>query len=60
LDGVFNFLSAADKIGQTEEMCCAIEACGGVDLLEKLQEHENEKVYNMALGIIDEFFSGEV
>ena len=60
LDGLTNLLAAADRIGQVDEMCCAIEACGGLDMIEKLQEHENEKVYNMALAIIDEFFSGEV
>ena len=53
-------LVTARKIGQEEAMCCAIEACGGVDALEKLQEHQNETVYEMALHIITEFFNEEV
>ena len=53
-------LVTATKMGQCEELCCAIEACGGVDDLERLQQHENESVYNMALHIIEQFFSVEV
>ena len=60
LDGISNLLTTASKVDQMEQMCCAIEACGGLDLIEKLQEHSNEKVYNMALAIIDDFFSAEV
>ena len=60
LDGITNLLAGATKMGQLEAMCCAVEACGGVDAIENLQQHENESVYAMAQQLIDEYFSAEV
>lgn len=36
-----------------------IDEAGGVDLLEKLQEHENSKVYQKAVDIIEKYFGTE-
>ena len=36
-----------------------VEECGGIDSLEGLQAHSNEKVYEEAKNIIDKFFGGE-
>lgn len=47
-------------MGQVEKVCCAIEESGGLDLIEQLQSHENNTVYNKAFAIIDTFFSEEV
>ncbi|KAF7990590.1 hypothetical protein HCN44_000395 [Aphidius gifuensis] len=57
LDGIVNILTAADKMGELERVAVAIEECGGLDKLEALQHHENEKIYQKAVGIIDKFFS---
>uniref|UniRef100_H2YTX7 Importin subunit alpha n=1 Tax=Ciona savignyi TaxID=51511 RepID=H2YTX7_CIOSA len=59
LDGITNMLLAAEKVDELEAMCCLMESCGGVDCIEKLQEHPNETVYKMSLNIIDHFFSGD-
>nr|CAB3260065.1 importin subunit alpha-1-like [Phallusia mammillata] len=59
LDGISNMLVTAEKVGQLEPMCNAIEACEGLDHIENLQTHENETVYRMALHIIDHFFGVE-
>uniref|UniRef100_H2YTX5 Importin subunit alpha n=1 Tax=Ciona savignyi TaxID=51511 RepID=H2YTX5_CIOSA len=56
LDGITNMLLAAEKVDELEAMCCLMESCGGVDCIEKLQEHPNETVYKMSLNIIDHFF----
>jgi importin subunit alpha-2 len=59
LDGLENILKAAEEVGQVEKVACAIEECGGLDLIEQLQNHENNEVYNKVFSIIDLFFSEE-
>nr|XP_018910193.1 PREDICTED: importin subunit alpha-1-like [Bemisia tabaci] len=59
LDGIQNILSNAQKIGEADRVATMIEVCGGLDKLEALQQHSNEKIYQKALAIIDAFFSSE-
>ena len=50
------------KIGwpSTEIIATAIEEAGGVDKIEKLQQHTNEDIYKLAYAIIDKYFTSEV
>lgn len=57
LDGLNNILNAAQKMGETDKVGILIEECGGLDLIESLQTNENEKIYEKALSIIENFFS---
>ena len=57
LDGLTNILAAAEKMGEVERVAIMIEEAGGLDKLENLQQHENEKVYQKAVAMIDNFFS---
>jgi len=61
LDGIHNILTAAAKI--SEEVCnkvaLMLEECNGLDLIEKLQEHENERIYQRSAQIIKEFYQGD-
>merc|ERR1711942_322645 len=56
LDGLTNILATGQKIDQ---VCNQVEECGGLDKIEMLQQSENEKVYQVALDIIEKFFSAD-
>ncbi|CAG5097904.1 Oidioi.mRNA.OKI2018_I69.XSR.g15284.t1.cds [Oikopleura dioica] len=59
LDGLTNMLNMADASGKTTEMTTCIEEADAIDMLEKLQEHENEDIYKAALNIVETWFSEE-
>ncbi|PAA75361.1 hypothetical protein BOX15_Mlig007573g1, partial [Macrostomum lignano] len=59
MESLTALLSLAKKYNQADDMCIAIEGCGGLDKLEALQEHENPRVYEMSLQMIEEFFGND-
>lgn len=55
-----NLLRVSDKNHGTEnEVAVWIEEVGGLDNIEMLQHHENEKIYELALNLMDTYFSEE-
>ena len=54
-------LSAIMKVGTKHgsNYAVLVDEAGGVEMIENLQEHENEKVYLKAVDILEEFFHGE-
>ncbi|KAH8869110.1 Importin subunit alpha-4 [Schistosoma japonicum] len=55
LDGISNILAAAGD--NLEQVTTAIEECGGLDLIEALQEHSNIDIYRLAYDIIERYFN---
>lgn len=43
-----------------EIIATLIEEAGGMDKIEKLQQHTNEDIYKLAYSIIDKYFNSEV
>ncbi|CAH3158726.1 importin subunit alpha-3-like [Pocillopora verrucosa] len=57
LDGLNNILKMAGD--RSDAIATIIEEAGGLDKIEFLQQHENEEIYKLAFGIIDQYFSNE-
>lgn len=55
LDGIVNILKMAGD--DVDKITLLIEECGGLDLIEKLQQHENPEIYKLSYDIIEQFFS---
>ena len=60
LDGLGNILKLASQSGDIDTITSAVEECGGLDKIEKLQQHNNEDIYKLAYTVIDTYFSSEV
>lgn len=59
LDAVEAILKVGETIGDGSSFVNLISDCGGAETLEKLQEHENAKVYKRVVDIIERFFGTE-
>jgi hypothetical protein len=57
LDGLNNILKSNEAL--VTAICEEIEKCGGLDEIEKLQNHENDGIYQLAFEIIDNYFSDD-
>jgi importin subunit alpha-1 len=61
MEGIENILKAGDKdfrnANNENIFALEFEVCGGVDKLEQLQLHQNNKVYEKALKILEAFYS---
>ena len=58
LDGLGNILKLAGP--DAEFVATAIEEAGGMEKIEKLQQHKNEDIYKLAYTIIDKYFTSDV
>lgn len=54
LDGIDNILKTAEACGRN--YLSFVDECGGVDMIEALQSHESEEVYEKCIQIIEAYF----
>jgi hypothetical protein len=63
LNGIENILKLgqmdANAKGAGNAYALKVEECGGLDRIEYLQGHQNEKIYKKAFHIIEQYFSQE-
>ena len=63
LNGLENILKLGQQDaklhGTTNPYVIKIEECGGLDRIETLQGHQNEKIYNKTFRIIENYFGHE-
>jgi importin subunit alpha-1 len=60
LDNILKFGQHESKLnGLPNPYAYKIEECGGLDKIEYLQSHQNEKIYKKAFHIIEQYFSQE-
>ncbi|XP_002165850.1 importin subunit alpha-1 isoform X1 [Hydra vulgaris] len=57
LDAVNNILLNAQRMNAIGRIAEMIEECGGVDILERLQTHENDSIQKTASDLIEQYFS---
>eukprot|EP00949_MAST-11_sp_MAST-11-sp1_P004683 g4683.t1 len=55
LDGIEHILKQGDKAGTDYRE--TIEECEGLDLLEKLQEHQDDAIYKRAVKMLEKYFN---
>ncbi|KYM97420.1 Importin subunit alpha-1, partial [Cyphomyrmex costatus] len=60
LIGMAEILHATEKIGQTEKLATMIKKFGGLEKINDLQYHENERIYRESLAIINAYFRQRV
>lgn len=62
LDAIDNILKVGKQdsnVNEDNSYCDLVEECGGLDLLEDLQRHENEEIYEKSVKILQEYFESE-
>jgi hypothetical protein len=47
------------KVDENDECVLLVDEAGGIDLIEELQHHENNKIYEKAVRILQNYFGGE-
>jgi len=59
LDALESLLKCGEKTNGLVNVAVHVDEADGLELLENLQEHENEEIYNKAVNIIETFFGTE-
>lgn len=58
LEGLENILKAGVEV-QNSIIVEQIQDCGGIDKIEELQDHHNEKIYKRAKSILEKYFDAD-
>ncbi len=63
LEGIENILKCGQRnqhVDGTNPFVAAVKMCGGVDKIENLQRHENHKIYDTAVMILENYIEASV
>ena len=56
LDALDQLLDTGRRTGHLDAFVQLVDECGGIDALERLQDHANEAIYAKCVKIIEEYF----
>jgi hypothetical protein len=59
LEGIENILRVAQKTDNLDRIIEIISDCGGLNSIEELQHHVNEKIYDRAVKMLEDYFGIE-
>lgn len=59
LDALEGIMQVGKKLGISADYEAQVETCNGLDMLEALQDHDNTRIYEKTISIVERYFQAE-